>query len=293
MVLAFVLLLLLTVENAVASDDSALVLISGPEAELTLADMKKALLSVPADIRSKMLASPAKLREVVSSTYVTKVAAVRARKNHLDEDPEVAAKIWNRTLNILAGAEVNAYVDKLLAAEGDFTDAAREEYLAHKDQYMTEETVDVSHILIKTDAEDALEKATNLAEEIESGKIDFKNAAEKYSEDPASRSVGGRLGKITKGRMVKPFADVAFALEPGKVSQPVRTKFGYHLILVHARTPAVVKPFDQVKDQITEKLKKQMTAKIRRDYWMKIEDDELNRVNSTAIEDFVKNPVLQ
>lgn len=293
MIFAFLLFILLSVQNIAVADEPALVLIDGPEVDLTLSDVKKALLSVPRDIRYKMLASPAKLHEVVSSTYVTKVAAARARKNHLDEDPEVSAKIWNRTLNILAGAEVNAYVDKMLADEGDFTIAAREEYLAHKNDYITEKTVDVSHILIKGDDKGALEKAKKITIEIESGKIDFENAAEKYSEDLPSKKTGGRLGKIVKGRMVKPFEDVAFTIEPGKISSPVKTRFGYHIIMVHSRTPASLIPFEQVKEKITGKLKKQMEAKIRRDYWMKIEDDASIHVNSAAIEAFVKKPVLQ
>ncbi len=89
---------------------------------------------------------------------------------------------------------------------------------------MTNE-VRASHILVKTE-----EEANKLYDEINSGK-DFAAVAEEVSLCP-SGSRGGDLGYFGRGMMVKPFEDAAFELEPGVVSKPVQTQFGWHLILV-------------------------------------------------------------
>jgi parvulin-like peptidyl-prolyl isomerase len=88
------------------------------------------------------------------------------------------------------------------------------------------EEVRASHILVKT-----LEEAQDIKKQIENGEKDFELAAAEYSLCP-SGARGGDLGFFGKGMMVKPFEDAAFSLEKGKVSDPVETNFGWHLILV-------------------------------------------------------------
>lgn len=83
--------------------------------------------------------------------------------------------------------------------------------------------VSASHILVPT-----LERAKQLKEEIDAG-ANFAQLAAVNSSCP-SRQSGGALGTFGPGQMVKPFEDATFALEVGKVSEPVQTQFGYHLI---------------------------------------------------------------
>lgn len=85
--------------------------------------------------------------------------------------------------------------------------------------------VKASHILVETEAE-----AKKILTEIENGK-DFAQAAMEYSSCPSKRK-GGDLGYFSKGKMVRPFEEAAFALKKGELSQPVETQFGWHLILV-------------------------------------------------------------
>lgn len=88
--------------------------------------------------------------------------------------------------------------------------------------------VRASHILVKDEA-----AAKKLKAEIEGG-ADFASVAKKHSLCPSGRD-GGDLGFFGKGQMVKAFEDAAFSLEPGQVSAPVKTEFGYHLIVVTER----------------------------------------------------------
>ncbi len=85
--------------------------------------------------------------------------------------------------------------------------------------------VKASHILVKTEQE-----AKDLIAKINTPE-DFANLAAEYSLCPSGAN-GGDLGFFGRGMMVKPFEDAAFSLETGKVSEPVQTQFGWHLILV-------------------------------------------------------------
>ena len=86
--------------------------------------------------------------------------------------------------------------------------------------------VRASHILVKTRPE-----AVKIRKEIVNGDISFEDATEKYSLCPSSVN-GGDLGYFKRGQMVQPFSDVAFDLKVGQISDPVGTKFGWHLIKV-------------------------------------------------------------
>jgi peptidyl-prolyl cis-trans isomerase C len=86
-----------------------------------------------------------------------------------------------------------------------------------------EDSVHAIHILVPS-----LSDAVTLQEQINSGS-DFAELAKAHSKCPSGQH-GGDLGRFRRGQMVPPFEQAAFALEIGKVSQPVQTQFGYHLI---------------------------------------------------------------
>lgn len=116
------------------------------------------------------------------------------------------------------------------------------------------------HILVQLspkatpqEVEQARERAAQLALEARRPGVDFAELAKKRSEGP-SASEGGDLGFFKRGLMVPEFDKVAFALKDGEVSDPVRTRFGWHVIKVEARRAPEVKPFEEVKDQLRERL---------------------------------------
>ena len=78
------------------------------------------------------------------------------------------------------------------------------------------------------------------------------------ADDTGNANTGGELGTFEKGRMVPPFEKAAFAAEIGKVTEPVKSQFGYHLIVVEEHK---TKPFDEVKPQIEKKLGPEMAQK--------------------------------
>ena len=122
----------------------------------------------------------------------------------------------------------------------DVSDADIEKYYAeHEEDFRHPDQVRLSYVYfpkIPTAADSAsvAEDIASLREELMSGE-DFAELAKSASEDPGSADKGGDLGTFGRGRMVKPFDDAAFALQPGEISPPVKTRFGWHLIKVEER----------------------------------------------------------
>lgn len=137
--------------------------------------------------------------------------------------------------------------------------AINDYFEAKSDEFQTPKMVEARHILIKLDPNadpDAVEKARLRAEEIfkkaRNGN-DFAELAKKYSEGP-SKNDGGYLGKFAKDRMVKPFADKAFSMKAGEISEPVRTRFGWHIIKVEKVDEAFSMTLEEAAPIIRSKL---------------------------------------
>lgn len=82
----------------------------------------------------------------------------------------------------------------------------------------------------------------------------FTTLANKYTEDPSGKGKGGDLGTFGRGQMVPEFDQVAFSQKPGTVSEPVKTQFGYHLILVEKKAEAVVAKLEDFKEKIAREV---------------------------------------
>ena len=111
-----------------------------------------------------------------------------------------------------------------------------------------EEEVHARHILVDNEAE-----AKKIAARIKGGE-DFAKVAAETSKDPGSKAEGGDLGWFTKDRMVPDFANAAFAMKPGQVSDPVKTQFGWHVIKVEEKRTKPQPTFDELKEQIDQHL---------------------------------------
>src|SRR5690348_2821267 len=163
----------------------------------------------------------------------------------------------------LAFARNRLLMDSLLAAKGKAAttdDAMKKVYEDASKQISGEQEVHARHILVETEDE-----AKAIEDELKKGG-DFAELAKKKSKDPGSAD-GGDLGFFTKDQMVPEFANVAFSLEPGKISDPVKTQFGWHVIKVEEKRNRKPPEFDQVKSQIetyvTRKAQADYVAKLR------------------------------
>jgi peptidyl-prolyl cis-trans isomerase D len=126
-------------------------------------------------------------------------------------------------------------------------------------QYQTPEQIRASHILLNTAGKDAAavrKQAEAVLAQVKTG-ADFAELARKVSEDEGSKVNGGDLDYFTRGRMVPEFEQAAFALETGQVSDIVQTQYGFHIIKVADKKPAVTRPLEDVRGEIEDLLKSQ------------------------------------
>src|SRR5271154_5398660 len=139
-------------------------------------------------------------------------------------------------------------------------------YNAHQDQYQVKEQVKVRHILIavpagadaKTDAA-AKAKAEDILKQIKAGG-NFADLASKNSDDPGSKTQGGELGWLDRGKTVPEFEKAAFSLSPGQTSDLVKTQFGYHILQVEDKKAAHTQPVAEVKATILPLLEQQKSG---------------------------------
>lgn len=124
-----------------------------------------------------------------------------------------------------------------------------------------EAEVRARHILVETE-----EEARKAHARVKAGE-DFAKVAGDLSKDPGSKAGGGDLGFFTRDRMVPAFAEAAFKLEPGQVSEPVKSPFGWHVIKVEERRNKPAPTFEQVKDQVeaylTRKAQQDVVLRLR------------------------------
>ena len=160
------------------------------------------------------------------------------------EDKKIADRDDFKTR--LAFARNRLLMDNLLAAEGKAATTDENMKKVYEDaakQIAGEQEVHARHILVETE-----DQAKKIADELKKG-ADFAELAKKESKDPGAAD-GGDLGFFTKDQMVPEFSAAAFALEPGKISDPVKTQFGWHVIKVEEKRTRKAPDFEQVKPQI-------------------------------------------
>ncbi len=209
--------------------------------ELHLSDVTAAQQSLPPEAQKMPLAQiyPMLLDRMIDGMLVTEAG----RKEHLEQSPEV-----RKRLELFEDRLVQqAYIEQILkGAETD--DKLKAGYQKFIQQKPAREEVHARHILVKTEAE-----AQSIIDQLNKG-ADFATLAKKYSTDPGAAS-GGDLGYFGHDDMVPAFAAAAFALQPGQYTKtPVKTEFGWHVILVEDRRTKKPPTFDEAREQVSRLL---------------------------------------
>lgn len=187
-----------------------------------------------------------------------RLLAQAAEKQKMGEGAEFARKV--------AYLRERALMEALMAKEGSAA-VSDEKLKAFYDEAVKglpkDEEVRARHILVPTENE-----AKDIAARIKKGE-DFAKLASELSKDPGSGKEGGDLGYFTKDRMVKEFAETAFALKAGEVSAPVKSQFGWHVIKLEDRRAKEPPKLEDVKDELsrylTQKAQQDMIVKLRAD----------------------------
>ncbi len=148
-----------------------------------------------------------------------------ALERDLENEDEFVEVMRNMKKSMLQQYSLRKMFNEISVSEEDI----KAFYEKHKDNFVTEEMVNASHILV-----DSEEQAGEILEDITDG-MSFEDAAAQYSSCP-SKQAGGALGQFGRGQMVKEFEDAVFSMQVGEISEPVKTQFGYHIIKLTGRT---------------------------------------------------------
>jgi len=221
-------------EAPASASDPVIARVNG--VDITQGDLALAEEDMGADMQAT---SPEAKRENLLS-YLADIIMVTqaADKKNLGDDPDFKRRLAFLRNKLLMGYELQREAKTALTDE-----ALHQTYDEALRSMAGQEEVRARHILVDDETE-----AKSVLEQLKSG-ADFAALAKEKSKDPGAAE-GGDLGYFTKDQMVPEFADVAFKMYPGQLSNPVKTQFGWHVIKVEDRRTKQPPEFDKVKDQI-------------------------------------------
>jgi peptidyl-prolyl cis-trans isomerase C len=237
-------------------------------ADITEDDLKLA----QSELGPNLGSVPPDQRTVVLVEYITenRLMAAAAEKEGLSSDPSMLA----RADYYKARALKDIYFEKKVA--GAVSDAdAKAVYDKQVASIPPVEEVKASHILV-----DKKEDADAIEAQLKAGG-DFAAIAKEKSKDTGSGANGGDLGYFSKGQMVKPFEDAAWAMKAGDVSAPVQSQFGWHIIKLIDKRNRPAPAFDSVKDRIltglTQQKAEEVIGGLRKDAKIEYVDADLKK----------------
>jgi len=228
--------------------DPVVAIVNGQQ--IRLSELEVAQQALPPQYRNMPLKSvyPALLDRIIDN----KLVVADGRKNKIPDDPAFKKRMAFIEDQILQDFWLQKEIAKRVTPE-----KMKERYQERLKSTPPEEEVRARHILVATEDE-----AKALIAEIKKGGA-FDKLAKEKSTDKASGAEGGDLGWFKKSDMVKEFADAAFALKKGELTDnPVKTQFGYHVIKLEDRRQAPPPTFEELQDQIREELARETVTQI-------------------------------
>ena len=204
----------------------------------------------------KQMSLEAVYPSLLSRAIDSKLVSLEGRRSGFSENPEVKKRLNQIEDQIIS----EIFLTKTIGSKVT-KDALQKIYLKTKSKMTSGDQVKARHILLDNE-----EKALQIIKNLQDGE-EFSKLASEHSTGPSAAS-GGDLGWFGEGQMVPEFSKVAFALNPGDiVTQPVKTQFGWHVIMVEDRKIAAPPSFEEAKEQLasdmSQTLLKQMIEELR------------------------------
>ena len=252
--------LLTSASYAVESGDKVLARVAGHD----ITESEALEFIKPFGQQAMMLYSSEQGRKMVIDDLISmRLYALDAEEKKLDQTPEFIENLENIKRTMLAQAAMKEVIKDVSISE----DEAKKFYDENQKLFTQPERVHASHILVSDD-----ESLAKVQEELKAGKS-FDVVAQEFSIDPGSAPNGGDLGEFPRGVMVPEFEKAAFELKnPGDVSEPVKSQFGWHLIKLSEYIPESVMPFEQVKAHIEQELREKKTQDLLQSRSKELED---------------------
>jgi len=203
-------------------------------------------------------------RSLAVGVMKRKLMAREAEDRGLDKVPVIVDEITTARETVLANILIHD--DRSRIKVPDMEQAARDYYDTHLDQYTSEEMIVASHILFKlscncvncdcvAERAEKRAKAEEVKARLKQGEK-FSQLAREYSEDEKTAKAGGSFGvSVKRSELVPAFANVAFALQPGEISDIVTTGYGYHLIRLDEKIPGKKSTYEEVRPRLLAKFR--------------------------------------
>ncbi|SDI74732.1 peptidylprolyl isomerase [Alteribacillus bidgolensis] len=167
-------------------------------------------------------------------------------------------------------------LEELAAADVEITKEDKETYFEENKEDLV--SISARHILVEDE-----DQANEIREELENG-ADFAELAEEHSTDPGSASEGGDLNTFTRGEMVEAFDEAAFSMEPGEISEPVKSEFGYHIIEVLDKNES----YEELEEDIEEKVREEQ-SKSPEEVMQELMEEANIDVKESSYEDWIQS----
>ncbi len=244
---------------------------------LTMTDIDGRLASVPPDKRAGFMNDPERIEQTLRGVLLQHAVAAQAVELGISDDPVVKAEIEHARSEILARRRISRFMKSLPTPDTEAL--AQEVYLANPDAYSTPDLFDVRQMLVafrEHGVDAAKQKAASLLAQYRKEGGEFEDFVKQHSDEANLGEHGGLLKNLKKGDTEPDFESAMFALKPGEISEPVKTKYGIHLIQLVSRTGGKRIPYEEVKAAITDKL---IT-----DYRERERDGLLARIRSGALD---------
>ena len=233
---------------------------------ITAQDVLNATDRLPKKIKEKPLSEiyPNIVNELINQHLITK----QAYKDKLDKQKEIVEILKKNKDEIMAKYWLNNFLTNNTSEE-----KIQDFYAKYLENFKTFREFNASHILVKSKNE-----ALQIMEKLRI-KSEFSKLAVSYSIGPSKKN-GGNLGWFRSGQMVKEFEEAVLKLKKGKITKkPVKTKFGYHIIMLNDIRNSQPKKIDDIKEQIVKRIKQNSLSNLEK---------QLRKNKSIKISDFKK-----
>ena len=269
------------------------VLIENGITKIYLSEYQAELRRLPEGMRQGFGNSIKRIEQLLIRMLSEKTFAEKAKKEGLDKTSDGQAFISvaeQRALSSLYLMDVEKKAaQRFDEKKDDFLKQAKEKYLLNKKKYEIPAQVEASHILISTEkhsSEEAEVLAKQVYERVKKGE-EFNEVAKEVSEDQSVAENSGHLNWFAESQMAPEFSKAAFGLsEVGDISEPVKTQFGWHVILLEGKNSASQKSFEEVQGSIMNELREEYLSEEKTKVQKEVAQMKMT-ANGDAIEEHI------
>ena len=246
------LLFILSFNSAFAQDPNKVIAAQVNDHIISAKDVLMALEKLPSKIKEQPL--PSLYPNIVNELINQHLIAQQAYKENLDKNKKVLSEINKSKEQIMAKYWLNSYLSQQLDKKN-----LKNFYNNYLKSFKSSKEYNASHILVKEEKE-----ALNIIKKL-NNKALFSDLAKEFSVGPSGKT-GGKLGWFSSGQMVKEFEKATFILNKGQITkEPVKTKFGFHIIKLNEVRISQPKNFTEIEPEIINMIKKKSLVNLEKE----------------------------